>query len=574
MVAIESGESMPDDTLRPFILRWISQGHRRYQALALSLLALYAALATEPGSPLHATFVLVHFAAVIVWQPFLHGTTRIGIRSGILALAAATVAALWMNWLLLTLWLLVLIGLTGGENARRRHDQIAQWLIIAFLFVGLLTRAVPNLFLFETGEIALQVLAAISALLPVGLLFLSAHPASRSGPRFDALRSLTITIFALMLATAAALWTYRSGSSYPNALIDVLLAVGVLILLLDWLWRRRSGYTMFQVLLDRYLLNLGSPFEHYLQRLSGPAARGLDPDAYLDRSIAALEELDWVRGVETSGSVGTRLLGERTEYVTWCSDNDIELGVYTDRDPGPALRLHIQLLVRLILQLYGSRRYEAEQREQAKARAVYETGARMTHDIKNLLQSLQSLSAAVSASRTHDTEEALGLVQRQLPHINRRLQATIEKLRDPAESTSQAYIDSAQWWRELQQRYSDGSVEFQGEASSEQELPRELFDTVAENLLENARYKQSMDRRIGIRAELTVDGDRTMLRVTDTGTPVPDQIANQLFGHYISSAQGLGIGLHQCARLAQAFGYELCLETNEPGRVCFRLGSA
>ncbi len=565
---------MPESTLPPFILRWISQGQRRYQALTLALVALYAALATEPGSPLHATFVLVHFAAVIIWQPFLRGTTRIGMRSGILALAAATVAALWMNWLLLTCWLLLLIGLIGGENARRRHDQIAQWLIIAFLFVGLLARAVPHLFLFQADELALRGLAAASALLPLGLLFLSPHPAPRSGPSFDLLRSLTITVFALLLAAASALWTYRSGSSYPQALIDVLLVVGILILVLDWIWRRKSGHTMFQVLLDRYLLNLGSPFEHYLQRLSGPAARGLDPDAYLDRAIAALEELDWVRGVEASGPAGTHLAGERTEYVTWCTDNDVQLAVYTDRDPGPALRLHIQLLTRLILQLYGSRCYEADQREQAKARAVYETGARLTHDIKNLLQSLQSLSAAVSASRTHDSEEALGLVQRQLPHINRRLQATIEKLRDPAESPSQAYTDSTQWWRELQQRYSDGSVDFRGEAAAETELPRELFDTVAENLLENARYKQSMDRRVHICAELDVDGEYPTLRVTDTGAPVPDPTARQLFGTAVNSAQGLGIGLHQCARLAHALGYELRLETNEPGRVCFRLGGA
>lgn len=567
---------MPESTLRPLVLRWISQSQHRYQMLALSLLALYAALVTEPGSPLHATFVLIHFAAVIVWQPFLRGTTQVAMRSSILALAAATVVALWMNWLLLTCWLLLLIGMIGGENARRRHDQIAQWLIIGFLFVVLLTRAVPNLFVFETDELALRALAAASALLPIGLLFLSAHPAPRSGPRFDLLRSLSITIFALLLAAASALWTYRSGSSYPRALIDVLLAVGVVILVLDWLWRRRSGHTLFQVLLDRYLLNLGSPFEHYLQRLSGPAARGLDPDAYLDRSIAALEELDWVRGVETSGSIGARLVGERTEYVTWCSDNGVQLAVYTDRDPGPALRLHIQLLARLILQLYESRCYEADQREQAKARAVYETGARLTHDIKNLLQSLQSLSAAVSASRTHDSDEALGLVQRQLPHINRRLQATIEKLRDPAETPSQDRMHAAQWWRELQQRYGDGSVEFhgEGEGAAETELPRELFDTVAENLLENARYKQSIDRQVRIRAELSVDGEHPVLRVTDTGAPVPEETARHLFGTAINSAQGLGIGLHQCARLAHALGYELRLETNQPGNVCFCLGAA
>ncbi|MEX2577214.1 MAG: hypothetical protein WD382_11260, partial [Halofilum sp. (in: g-proteobacteria)] len=481
--------------IRPGITRWAGLGRHRHRFLALALLALYGALTHVPASALHAPFIMAHFAAILLWQPFYRGSTRVGARAAAFALVAGTLAALWMTWLLLAGWILALIGVVGGEHARRRHDQIAQWLVIGFLFVALLGRVTPPVFDFETAEPALAALFTASALLPCAMLFLHSEGVTRVQPRFDYLRSLTLTLFALLLAAGSALWTYRSGEPYTQALIHVLLFVGVLILITDWLWRRKSGHTMFRVLLDRYLLNLGSPFEHFLLRLSGPEARGLDPEGYLNRAMEALHELDWVHGVEAIAPDGNhRLVGERTVHVTEAPDDGTALWVYTDRDPGPALRMHVQLLTRLVQQLYASRHFEAELREQEKARAIYDTGARLTHDIKNLLQSLQSLSAAVSDGHARDPGEALALVQRQLPYINRRLQATVEKLRDPAEVGSAERVAAAVWWEELQNRYGDGSIEFSGHCIAGGELPRELFDTVAENLLENARYKQSIDR--------------------------------------------------------------------------------
>jgi signal transduction histidine kinase len=184
---------------------------------------------------------------------------------------------------------------------------------------------------------------------------------------------------------------------------------------------------------------------------------------------------------------------------------------------------------------------------------------------------LQSLSAAVSDGQTRDPDEALELVQRQLPYINRRLQATMEKLRDPAEVGSAEGMAAAEWWQELQNRYGDGSVEFSGYCAPGSVLPRELFDTVAENLLENARYKQSIDRRVRIWAELDADESDCRLRICDSGAPVPEPVAQKLFGGAVASAQGLGIGLHQCARLAERLDYDLRLESNEPGAVYFLL---
>ncbi|MDZ7748283.1 MAG: HAMP domain-containing sensor histidine kinase [Halofilum sp. (in: g-proteobacteria)] len=551
--------------------RWIDQAHHRHRLLGLALLALQAALMLPPDDALRNPLVLCHFALVLAWQPLFQGSDRaMSYRGGLLTVLVAAAFVLWSGWLPLAVWLLLLVGVIGGELTLPRRDQVVQWLVIVYLLVALLAGVTPPLFQFDAArESALGWMVDAAGLIPVALLFVRAGPLPGFGERFDYLRTLAITLLALVLAAGAALWTYRSGNPYPLALIQSLLFVSVTTLGVNWVWRRRASHTMFQVLWNRYLLNLGTPFEHYLVSLSGPAARGLEPGSYLDQALASMSDLDWVAGVEARGPAGPVLKGERTRHVTEAHDDTAPLLVYTQREPGPALRLHIQLLARLVQELYLSRLHEAELRNQEKVRAVHETGARLTHDIKNLLQSLHSLAAAVSASGPRQAEDALELVQRQLPHINQRLQSTLEKLRDPDQARPEASMDASEWLDALRSRYTD--VEFEQHVAAGARVPHELFDTVAENLLENARYKRAAQRDLTVRVYLLAGGDRAALRICDSGERVPDELAGDLFGSAVNSRQGLGVGLYQCARLAAHLGYQLRLEHNEPGSVCFLL---
>jgi len=554
------------------MFRWIDQTHQRHRLLAGSLLALQVALLTGPAADEHSTFVLIHFALVLLWQPFWQGSTRVNPGTAAATIAVGVAVIYWSSWALLSVWLLILLGLIGGEQTQARRDQLIQWLVVAYLLLAQFFGVVPRLFALpvEASDTLDQLLLAATTI-PVIVLFVRAGPTQTGLQRFDYLRSLGITLLTLMLAGGSVLWTYRSGTDYPLALIQSLLFVGVLILTVNWLWQRRASHSMLQVLWNRYLLNLGTPFEHYLISLSGPSAQGLDPDSYLDRSLAAMKDIDWIVGVEARGNAGERLVGERTAHATESYDEIVPLIVYTRNEPGPALRLHTQLLARLVQQFYQLHLHEAELRNQEKARIVHETGARLTHDIKNLLQSLQSLGAAVESTPDERSREAMDLVKRQLPYINQRLQATIEKLRDPAEANSRDRVDLAQWWESIQARYPDEIIRFEGEAPQGVTVPQELFDTVAENLLENARYKQAEDEGLQIRVQLAADTGQAALDVTDSGRPMPEQVARYLFGGAVPSASGLGVGLYQCGRLAEFHGFRLRLEENREGTVTFRL---
>jgi hypothetical protein len=55
---------------------------------------------------------------------------------------------------------------------------------------------------------------------------------------------------------------------------------------------------------------------------------------------------------------------------------------------------------------------------------------------------------------------------------------------------------------------------------------------------------------------------------------VPAGIAASLLRAPVPSDSGLGIGLYQAARQAQAAGYALRLEANRDGEVCFTLRRA
>jgi hypothetical protein len=57
----------------------------------------------------------------------------------------------------------------------------------------------------------------------------------------------------------------------------------------------------------------------------------------------------------------------------------------------------------------------------------------------------------------------------------------------------------------------------------------------------------------------------------DSGYAVPANKAQFLLAEPVRSDQGLGVGLYQSAALAKHQGYELVLETNQEGMVCFAL---
>jgi C4-dicarboxylate-specific signal transduction histidine kinase len=246
------------------------------------------------------------------------------------------------------------------------------------------------------------------------------------------------------------------------------------------------------------------------------------------------------------------------------------LTIFSRYRTSPALQWHMHLLGQLLAEFYAAKLREEMLRESSYLQAVHETGARLTHDVKNLLQSLNVLCSVAGQTESPDSQ---ALLRRQLPAITQRLSATLEKLQSPGGVESQR-IPLRDWWHALTRQYLAQKVDFSATGlDAGTRVPKALFEGVADNLLQNAIAKRAGGAPV--RIQVTARGGAAPeLRVCDSGAAVAPEVASALFRAPVRSSVGLGIGLYQAARHAEASGYVLSLAENRDGEVCFVLSGA
>jgi signal transduction histidine kinase len=547
---------------------------RQQDWLALMLLGLQVALSFGIEEPVSQAFLLFHFGCFLLWQPLWRGEQKLYVGQAVLIVAAAALLVASESWWLMALWLCVLFALIGGEVPALKNvgERVISLIAAAYLLAILLVWVVPHL--FEATGFGAPFLSAVryAPIAPLALIFLIKTERLRSSSAYsvDLIYSLLLFLMIVVLVLGAFVIRQTSHGNYVVALAQALLVIGAILVALSWLWDPRAGFAGIGQLVTRYFLSVGMPFERWMHRLANLADGERNPDRFVALAVEELAAFPWVQGVDWQTPNGRGMAGHLSRNGTQCSFGVLKLTLYTRSSPSPALVVHIRLLGRLLADYYEVKRREQEQRQNAYMHAIYETGSRLTHDVKNLLQSLGSLCSAVETSDERDAGAVRRLVQRQLPQITQRLQGTLDKLthRQPARHETSS---AAQWWREVQQRYGHEGVLFDTVAvAAEAQLPVELFDSVTDNLLQNALAKRRSHLGLRIRATLTWSAGCT-LRVCDSGEPLSEQIAQQLFSAPVPSLQGLGVGLYQAARQAAAVGYRLALASNAKGKVCFEL---
>lgn len=551
------------------------------ESLLVALLGLYhVALAVGPEQPWGRGLWLAHIGLLILWQPFVETGRRLSVAELALMGAGILLLTLGLNDWLLIFWTAILSALVGGRVlfVRRRRQRIFLLLAFGYLLGALLAWQVPQV---VPREMAVD--PALSPVfiyaLPLLLLSMLVWPRSReeAPPRRAEMVDFVYSLFVflllavLVLGTLAFMLLDRSG--YGVAVASTVFIMAGLLFLLAWAWDPRGGFSGFGVLFSRYVLSVALPFEQWMRRLTYHAEFEVDPERFLGQTLEEMLALPWVLGgtwaaEHRHGAFGLAdgAFSQRFE----CPPLNVTL--FTRHKLSPALMLHFHLLLRLLAEFYLAKLRGRALQQMSYIQAVHETGARLTHDVKNLLQSLTNLCHAAEQAEADDAEAFQALMQRQLPLITQRLRQALDKLEQrPAADGEEPAAGS--WWTALGQRYSGEAVTFAAWHGGEQPLPAGLFDMVAENLLQNALSKaaREMDLRIEARLLPGADGAGLELQVEDSGSPVPPELAAELGRAPVSSAHGLGIGLYQAGRLAAESGYELCLAANEPGRVCFSL---
>ena len=540
--------------------------------LALMLLALHAAIVFESDAALARAFLLAHYGLFLLWQPLVRSEARIEPRLALPVFAMAALLVLVDSTWVMALWLAVLAGLVGAvaTSQNERKQRLAYLLALAYLLSLLLAWVLPR----SLGDASLPdgVLAMVRfglPLLPLVILFLPAGRQRGASSTLDFIYGLMLSLLIMVVALGTFAVVAVAKVSYAWALVQTLLGMAALLLALSLLWNPRAGFGGLGQITSRYLLSVGLPFEGWAQRLATLAERERDPESFVRDALADLHELTWITGGRWQASRGEGTFGEPAEHSLNHAFHGLNLTWQSPRPLTPALALHVRLLSQLLGYFYAAKVREKTLREQAYSQAIHDTGARLTHDVKNILQSMKSLLAAADMSTPEDSERLLALMKRQLPQLAARLSQTVDKLKQPAEMDA-AHIPAHAWWMALRARYENDDVQFFAEAADDTPLPQDLFDSVVDNLLTNALRKRQTQPDVAIEVRLTLR-PLISLTVTDSGAPAPEHVARNLFLSPVASDFGLGVGLYQAARQAARSGYRLQLPYNQDGRVSFHL---
>lgn len=540
------------------------------------LLALHATIAWGIDEWWSRAFLLAHFGFFLLWQPVWLGERNLDWKQGFLVVGVGLLFVVWSSWWLMAAWIALLFALIGGNVAgsRRGRQRAGDFIAALYLLAVLLVWVVPQL--FEDHDFPSLMVTFVRFGLPVFLLALLPLKAESDRTSAPVAIDLLYSVLLFLLVTALVLGSFvlkvLSKGDYPSALAQTLFVIALVLLVLSWLWNPHGGFTGVKYLVSHYLLGIGLPFEVWMRNLAEHAQREAQPARFLNLALEDMSDLPWVAGVGWQTGQATGQVGTKSKFHAEFALKELKLDIYTRWSLSPAVMVHLKLLAQLLGHFYEAKRREQLQRQNAYHQAIFETGARLTHDVKNLLQSLRSLCSAVEYSNGQQLDKLQALMQRQLPQIAQRLQTTLDKLQAPSRERIEM-VDAQTWWESLKQRYAESGIQFDAAVLAEgTELPGELFNSVAENLLENAINKAKNEAGLRVTVQLS-NATPISLKVWDDGSSIAPAIAAHLFSGPVNSHTGLGIGLYQAARQAEHLGYRLRLANNEHGRVGFELSS-
>jgi len=548
--------------------------NRRWLLLA-QLAILHLVLVQDIASPIARTLLVGHIGLFLLWQPIVRAETRLSWGALALTAAAVAFAALWASVWLLIVWVMVLAGIIGGKVffSDSQGTRVFYLMALAYLVLALLVLLTPRVVphpIEVPGAIGLLAHVGLPAMLALMVLVPVARNETEHVEVIDFVYSAFVFLLLAVLVLGALALMLLSSRGYVESLAITLLVISVVLFFLGWAWNPRAGFSGLGLVVSRYVLSVVLPFD-WLHDLTELSAREADPIAFVDHACRSLMRFPGLIGgawrVDGSeGHFGGEGKGRRYEF----SHGDLRLTLSARRSLGPSLVWHFQMLAQVLgeFQLAKTRARQLQQLSYLKA--VHETGARLTHDVKNLLQSLNTLCFAAEREGADASPQFQSLLLRQLPAISQRLQQTLEKLKQPT-AEAQQEVPVKVWWDGVLRRYTQEHLRlFAIGMGDELPVPAGFFNSTLENLVENALRKHATTPGLAVSVTLDMTQGLT-LKVCDNGEPIPAAIAKDLFRAPVASEFGLGIGLYQVARQAEWYGYALMVAANGPGQVCIEL---
>jgi len=316
-------------------------------------------------------------------------------------------------------------------------------------------------------------------------------------------------------------------------------------------------------------MTIGGPFETWINTLTSLIEESyLSPSEYLEAACEHLVENDWLNAIQWNFKNYRITVGDKEgARLDFSMSKKTQVQVYFKSYPGTALEQHTLLLIRMAYQFYLSKLNQEKVRTHEHFSTIHHTGARLTHDVKNILQSIKTSLNILNLNQ--DSQKHQKLLHSNLTQISSRLENTLNRLKTPELDTQLKLIDCNYWITKLEvDHQSNSHIEIHHDIENNNPIPVDLFDSVIENLINNA-LRKPLAKQVVVR--LLSNSEIIVLSVCDDGESVPQNIESILFKQPVSSGTGMGIGLYQASIMAHTFGFELELSQNETGKVCFNL---
>ncbi|OQW92064.1 MAG: hypothetical protein BWK79_15485 [Beggiatoa sp. IS2] len=550
-----------------------------HRLLGLMLLTLHGTLWWNFYNVFTYLFLLIHFYFFILWQPLWGIQDVPKTKNWSILIVGILLFVIFSNELLISAWQITLLGLMGGRDLVRLRDRFVNIAAMIFLLLELFINIhqvliIGNLPIYSLHLFDIQSFFGESLLLiiPCIFLFVSTDNSVEYRYHIDFFHGLTFSLLIIIIILGSLIIMSYEEISYPLAIFQISLAIALFVLIISWLWVFLTDGENIEQLWVRHLFNIGSSFEQWLANLAQPKNyRALTPKQFLHTGFEQLVTLPWIAGIAWHSLYGDGFYGYEGKHQVTISLQSIEATIYArHRING----FHIRLLIQLLEYFHQAKRREEAFAQQAHLQAIHETGAKLTHDIKNLLQSLQAITSAIETCQPEQFGNTQKLLQGQMPLLTQRLKLTLDKFQKPTEF-SYSNVPVTLWWSNLQARYGKQSINFFSKIHIENVLvPEDLFDNVVENLLQNALMKRKREPNLHIDVDLYIDKQKLKLTVCDDGSPIPPEIAKDLLLRPLHSRDGFGIGLYQAAKQLAHTGYRLSIVENNEGQVCFELGSS
>jgi len=332
---------------------------------------------------------------------------------------------------------------------------------------------------------------ALTVALAVGAGVVNYAKGVRAAPQADPLLSsfLTVVLFCYFLAIAL----LAATTLYSQAILLATLGLSVVLTVFVLLTAPFIGGASLDSI--QHAFSLRVPIEEWAARISALTAEKKTSAEFVGALLHEFLSLPGVVGVSCRLENGDRRrMGDdgRRGLKIHCSPLQVRL--HTRRRVSPWEWFNYYLPVRVAAEYCRVKQREERYRADSLSRAVHETGARLTHDIKNILHALAAL--------TQGGNDAL--IKRQLPVLRERLESALRKLQPPAVALDADMVAAADWWEEARRRHHHQPVHFTAAALPPTAmLPPTLFDLALDNFIGNALVKRQTAPTLAVSVTLT-----------------------------------------------------------------------